>query len=92
MKTVAIICEYDPFHLGHKKQIDLVREQFGADTTIISVMSGSTVQRGRLSIYPKHLRAEAEIKNGSDLVLELPYPYCSSSAEHFARGAVALIS
>ncbi|MBQ8254534.1 MAG: nucleotidyltransferase family protein [Clostridia bacterium] len=92
MKTVAIICEYDPFHLGHKKQIDLVREQIGADTTIISVMSGSTVQRGRLAIYPKHLRAEAAIKNGSDLVLELPYPYCSSSAEHFARGAVGLIS
>ena len=92
MKTVAIICEYDPFHLGHKKQIDLVRERFGTDTTVISVMSGSTVQRGRLSIYPKHLRAEAAIKNGSDLVLELPYPYCSSSAEHFARGAVALIS
>lgn len=92
MKTVAIICEYDPFHLGHKKQIDLVREHFGTDTTVISVMSGSTVQRGRLSIYPKHQRAEAAIKNGSDLVLELPYPYCSSSAEYFARGAVALIS
>ncbi len=92
MKTAAIICEYDPFHLGHKKQIDIIREHFGADTTIISVMSGSTVQRGRLSIYPKHLRAEAAIKDGSDLVLELPFPYCSSSAEHFARGAIALIS
>ncbi len=92
MKTAAIICEYDPFHLGHKKQIDIIREQFGTDTTVISVMSGSTVQRGRLSVYPKHLRAEAAVKNGADLVLELPYPYCSSSAEHFARGAVALIS
>jgi predicted nucleotidyltransferase len=92
MKTVAIICEYDPFHLGHKKQIDIVREQFGSDTTVISVMSGSAVQRGRLSIYPKHLRAEAAIKNGSDLVLELPFPFSSSSAEHFAKGAVSLIS
>ncbi len=92
MKTVAIICEYDPFHLGHKKQIEIVRERFGGDTTVISIMSGSTVQRGRLSIYPKHLRAEAAIKNGSDLVLELPFPYCSSSAEHFAKGAVSLVS
>ncbi len=92
MKTAAIICEYDPFHLGHKIQIDLVRERLGNDTTVISIMSGSTVQRGRLSVYPKHLRAEAAIKNGSDLVLELPFPYCSSSAEHFAKGAVALIS
>lgn len=92
MKTAAIICEYDPFHLGHKKQIDLIRERLGGDTTVISIMSGSTVQRGRLSVYPKHLRAEAAIKNGSDLVLELPYPYCSSSAEHFAHGAVSLLS
>ncbi len=91
MKTVAIICEYDPFHLGHKKQIEIIRDHFGADATVISIMSGSTVQRGRLSIYPKHLRAEAAVKNGSDLVLELPFPYCSSSAEHFARGAVRLI-
>ncbi len=92
MKTVAIICEYDPFHLGHKKQIDIVREHFGSDTTVISIMSGSAVQRGRLSIYPKHLRAEAAIKNGSDLVFELPYPFSSSSAEHFSKGAVSLIS
>ncbi len=92
MKTVAIICEYDPFHLGHKKQINIVREEFGSDTTVVSIMSGSTVQRGRLSVYPKHLRAEAAVRNGSDLVLELPFPYCSGSAEHFARGAVSLIS
>ena len=91
MKTVAIICEYDPFHLGHEKQLKIVREHFGDETTIVSVMSGSTVQRGRLSIYPKHIRAEAAISCGSDLVLELPFPYCSSSAEHFARGAVRLI-
>lgn len=91
MKTIAIICEYDPFHLGHKKQIEIIRERFGPDATVISVMSGSTVQRGRLSVYPKHLRAEAAVKCGSDLVLELPFPYCSSSAEHFANGAVRLI-
>lgn len=91
MKTVAIICEYDPFHRGHKKQIEIIREHFGTDTTVISIMSGSTVQRGRLSVYPKHLRAEAAVKCGSDLILELPFPYCSSSAEHFARGAVRLI-
>lgn len=92
MKTVAIICEYDPFHRGHKHQIELIREHFGADTTVISLMSGSAVQRGRLSVYPKHLRAEAAIKCGSDLVLELPCPYCCSSAEFFATGAVSLLN
>ena len=92
MKTVAIICEYDPFHRGHKHQIELIRENFGSDTTVISLMSGSVVQRGRLSVYPKHLRAEAAIKCGSDLVLELPCPWCCSSAEFFAMGAVSLLN
>ena len=91
MSTVAIICEYDPFHKGHQKQIDIIREHFGPDTTVISLMSGSVVQRGRLSVYPKHLRAEAAIRCGSDLVLELPCPYCCSSAEFFATGAVKLL-
>lgn len=92
MKTAAIICEYDPFHLGHKKQIQIIRKAFGDDTVIISLMSGSTVQRGRFSIYPKYVRAEAGVKNGSDLVLELPYPYCSAGAEGFARGAVQILN
>ena len=27
--TVGIICEYNPLHLGHKKQMDLIRREFG---------------------------------------------------------------
>ncbi len=92
MKIAAIICEYDPFHRGHKRQIEIIRENFGDDTTVISLMSGSVVQRGRLSIYPKHLRAESAIKCGSDLILELPCPYSCSSAEFFSMGAVTLLN
>ena len=92
MKIAAIICEYDPFHRGHKRQIEIIRENLGPDTVIISLMSGSTVQRGRLSVYPKHLRAEAAISCGADLVLELPCPYCCSSAEFFARAGVSLLN
>ncbi len=92
MTTVAVICEYDPFHRGHKRQLNLIREHFGEDCAVISLMSGSTVQRGRLAVYPKHLRAEAALACGSDLVLELPAPYSSASAEHFAMGAVQLLN
>lgn len=92
MKIAAIICEYDPFHRGHKRQIEIIRENFGEDTAIISLMSGSTVQRGRLSVYPKQLRAEAAIRCGSDLVLELPCPWSCSSAEFFATGAVSVLN
>ncbi|MBQ4064816.1 MAG: nucleotidyltransferase family protein [Clostridia bacterium] len=91
MATVAVICEYDPFHRGHKLQIDLIRKHFGEDCTVISLMSGNTVQRGRLAVYPKHLRAKAALSCGSDLVLELPCPFSSASAEHFATGAVRLL-
>ncbi len=91
MKTAAIICEYNPFHNGHIIQIHEIKRTLGDDTVIISLMSGSTVQRGGLSIYPKHARAKAAVMCGSDLVLELPCPYSCGSAEYFAKGAVTLL-
>lgn len=91
MTTVAVICEYDPFHRGHREQLTLLREHFGEDCILLSLMSGSTVQRGRLATYPKHTRAAAALACGSDLVLELPAPYSSAGAEHFATGAVRLL-
>ena len=38
--TVGIICEYNPLHLGHLKQIRLIRERFGDDAAIVCAMSG----------------------------------------------------
>ena len=32
--NVGIIGEYNPFHLGHRKQIVRIREDFGADTGV----------------------------------------------------------
>lgn len=92
MTNVAVICEYDPFHRGHRLQIETIRQAFGADTTVISLMSGDVVQRGRLALYSKHTRAEAALACGSDLVLELPAPYACASAEAFARGAVEILN
>lgn len=88
MKTAVIISEYNPFHFGHKYHIEQTRK-LGA-THIIAVMSGNIVQRGDVAIYDKHMRAECAVRNGCDLVLELPYPYSCSSAERFARGGVAI--
>ena len=45
MKTAAIICEYNPFHNGHKYHIEQTRLQHGA-THIVCVMSGNFTQRG----------------------------------------------
>lgn len=88
MRTVAIICEYNPFHNGHLYQIEEIRREFGEDTAIIAVMSGNYVQRGELAIIDKWKRAELACLGGVNLVLELPFPYSASSAEFFARAGV----
>lgn len=88
MNTVAIISEYNPFHNGHLYQIEKIREEFGKDTAIVAIMSGNYTQRGELAIMDKWKRAEAAVMCGVNLVLELPFPYSSSSAEFFARAGV----
>ncbi len=90
--TVGIICEYNPLHLGHKKQLDRIRAEFGPDTAIVCAMSGNFVQRGVPAIVDKSLRARAALACGADLVLELPIPTALSSAEGFAAGGVRILS
>ena len=91
MKTVGIICEYNPFHNGHKKQIDAIRAKLSEDCAIVCLMSGNFVQRGYPAIFHKSLRAQAAIMAGADLVLELPVTYALSSAEGFAAGGVKIL-
>lgn len=91
MVTVGIICEYNPFHLGHSKQIAWIRQRFGADCAIVCLMSGNFVQRGAPAILDKSLRAQAALTCGADLVLELPVIYALSSAEGFAAGGVKIL-
>ena len=92
MKTVGIICEYNPLHLGHQKQIDEIRRLQGPDCAVICLMSGNFVQRGVPAIVDKTLRAQAAVLCGADLVLELPVEYALSSAEGFAAGGVRILS
>ena len=92
MKTVGIICEYNPLHLGHKKQIDRIRAEFGAETAIVCAMSGNFVQRGSPAIVDKTSRAAAAVACGADLVLELPVTTALSSAEGFAAGGVKILA
>ena len=91
MRTVGIICEYNPFHLGHRKQIQTIKSRFEGDCAVICLMSGNFVQRGHPAIFDKSLRARAAILSGADLVLELPVTCALSSAEGFARGGVEIL-
>lgn len=91
MKTVGIICEYNPLHLGHKKQLDLVRRsELGCG--IVCLMSGNYVQRGAPAVFDRSLRAKAAVASGADLVLELPVTVSLSSAEGFAAGGVSILN
>ena len=90
--TVGIICEYNPLHLGHYRQIARIREKYGPETAIVCVMSGNFVQRGHPAIIDKSRRAEAALLSGADLVLELPVTAALSSAEGFAAEGVRILS
>lgn len=92
MRSVGITAEYNPFHFGHQYQIEKIREKYGADTPITAVLSGDFVQRGEAAAYDKYTRAEAAVRCGVSLVLELPLPWCIASAEGFARGGVGLLA
>ena len=88
MKNIGIICEYNPFHNGHAYQLARVKEQGNA----VCLMSGSYVQRGEPAVIRKLDRAEAAVRAGADLVLELPITYALRSAEGFADGGVEIFS
>ena len=87
MKTAGIICEFNPFHEGHKFLIDNVRQGLNPDA-VVCIMSGNFVQRGMPALWDKRERAKAAIKGGADLVIQMPVCVSLSSAEYFAKGAV----
>ena len=91
MEITGIICEYNPLHMGHRKQLSMVREH-RPDGGTVCLMSGNFVQRGAPAIVDKTLRAHAAILAGADLVLELPVTASLSSAEGFAAEGVRILS
>ena len=90
MKIASIIAEYNPFHNGHKYQIDKIRDLLGDDTAIVAIMSGNYTQRGELAVADKTARAKAAVLAGVNLVLELPFPFSCSTAEIFAKSGVKI--
>ena len=92
MQTAGVICEYNPFHLGHARQLGLIRQQLGQEAAIVCLMSGNYVQRGEPAVFDKCVRARAAVEAGASLVLELPVTYALRSAEGFAAGGVSILS
>ncbi len=90
MRSVGIVCEYDPFHNGHRRQIEIIKKN-DPDAAVVCLMSGNVTQRGRFAVADKYTRASAAVASGADIVLELPYPYSSASAEYFAAAGVCIL-
>lgn len=88
MSVIGVVCEFNPFHNGHKHLIDSVKND---GDIVVCVMSGNFVQRGEPAIFPKDLRVKSALLNGVDIVLELPFVYATASAEIFASSAVKIL-
>lgn len=90
MKTVGIIAEYNPFHNGHKYQIEYVKTELEADRVIVA-MSGAFTQRGLPAVCSGFSRASAACKAGADCVVEMPVCVSVADTELFALGAVDIL-
>ena len=90
MKSIGIIAEYNPFHNGHLYHLNQIKEKY-PDHTIILVMSGNFTERGDVSIIDKWKKTEIAQKAGIDLIVELPFPFATQSADYFSYGAITLL-
>ena len=90
MTSIGIIAEYNPFHNGHLYHINKIKEMF-LDYNIILVLSSSFTERGEISVLNKFDKTKIALEYGVDLVIELPFPFATQSADIFAKGAVSLL-
>jgi predicted nucleotidyltransferase len=91
MKAVGIICEYNPFHNGHLYHLNKVKEMF-PDYAVVLVLGGNFLQRGEPSIINKWDKTKLALSFGVDLVVELPYPFATQSADIFSKGSVTILN
>ena len=84
MRVFGIICEYNPFHRGHKWQIDELRRLAGEEEcAVVCAMSGDFVQRGDFAIERAHARAEAAVRGGAAVGHFVGGGLCPRRREHF---------
>lgn len=88
MSKAAVICEFNPFHNGHKFLLEKIKSNYANE--VICIVSGSFVQRGDIAITDKYARTTAALQNGADMVVELPTVYAVSGAATFAKIGVQL--
>ena len=91
MRVIGIICEYNPFHLGHLHQIKKIKETI-PDSLIICIFNGTFMQRGEVSIINKWDKTRICLEYGIDMVVELPFVFATQSSDIFAHGALKILN
>lgn len=91
MKVLGIIAEYNPFHNGHLYHLQESKKAVSPDYTVC-VMSGNFTQRGEPAMADKWIRAAIAVRNGIDLVIELPFVFACNNAEYFAKGSIDILN
>ncbi len=91
MNVIGIVCEYNPFHKGHKYQIDEIKKEF-KDSVIVVVTSTLYTQRGELSLLTKEEKTKIALENNVDIVIELPFVFSNQSADTFASASIRLLN
>ena len=89
MKFCAIICEYNPFHNGHKYHIEQSLKLSGCDG-VLCIMGGNFSQRGEPVIVEKYSRASMAITGGASAVVQIPTYFSTANAEIFAQAAIKI--
>ena len=90
-KIIGIIGEYNPIHLGHIYQINEIKKKY-PKSLIILITNTSFTERGDVSILNKWDKTKISLENNIDLVVELPFPYATQSADIFANGALKILN
>ncbi|MBQ7263792.1 MAG: nucleotidyltransferase family protein, partial [Synergistaceae bacterium] len=88
---IGIVAEHDPFHEGHRRNIEAARAAVGGGRVVVA-LSSSFVQRGEPALVDKWARAEMALACGADLVVELPFPFACAAAPDFAAGGVDVLA
>ena len=91
MKVIGIVAEYNPFHNGHRYQIDKVKELFPLSVIVVALSSHYTL-RGEMSVLSKWDKTIISLKNRVDIVLEIPFVFSNQSADLFSYAAIRMLS
>lgn len=84
----GVIAEFNPFHLGHKYQVDNISDEY----LKIALISANLVQRAEVSFISVKSKIYLAMNNGYDLVVQIPDIYSFQNAQVFCTKSTQILS